>query len=174
MGLAFPSMAAYGITPVFDSIINNKLLKKNVMTFYYSVDPLSRGRITLGFIDKNKFKGKIRYYKVIDKYYWAIKLDDILLNGKSLGLCKSGCTAVADSGTSLITGPTNSLRKLLTSITVNKKCKNYEHAETITFVLNGEKYVLTGKDYILKKKFLGQETCRALMMPLDVPPPQYY
>jgi hypothetical protein len=172
LGLAYPSMAAYGITPVFDSIINNKLLIHNVMTFFYSTDSFTDGQITLGFIDKTKFNGDLKYYKVIDKFYWAIKLDDVLLNGKSLGLCSDGCTAVVDTGTSLITGPTSDLSRLLKAITVEDDCSGYENAEDVTFVLSGDKYTLKGKDYILKKKMSsGAHKCRAMMMPLDVPPP---
>lgn len=165
-------MAAYGITPVFDSIIQNKLLIHNIMTFYYSLDPETNGEITLGYIDKTKYSGKIHYYKVIDKFYWTIKLDDILLNGKSLGLCPDGCKAVVDTGTSLITGPTRQLTKLLTSITVKDDCDGYSHAEKVTFVLNGNHYTLNGEDYILKRKVGESEKCRALMMPLDIPYPQ--
>jgi cathepsin D len=165
-------MAAYGLTPVFDSIINNKLLKKNIMTFYYSTDATTDGQITLGFVDPAKFMGKLRYYKVIDKFYWAIQLDDILLDGQSLGLCAGGCKAVVDTGTSLITGPTRTLSKLLKAITVEDNCKGYETAQSVTFVLSGDKYVLNGSDYILKKDFNGKPKCRAMMMPLDVPEPQ--
>jgi len=171
LGLAYPNMAAYGITPVFDSIINNKLLVNNIMTFFYSTDATTDGQITLGFVDKSKYSGKLNYYKVVDKFYWSIKLDDILLNGKSLGLCDEGCKAVVDTGTSLITGPTDDLRKLLRSIKVEDNCDGYETAETVTFVLSGDKYVLQGKDYILKKKYRNKDKCRAMMMPLDVPRP---
>jgi len=165
-------MAAYGITPVFDTIINKHLLKKNVMTFYYSKKANVDGQITLGFIDSKRYQGKLRYYKVVDKFYWSIALDDILLNGKSLGLCSEGCKAVVDTGTSLVTGPTNDISKLLTAITVQDDCTGYETADSITFVLSGDKYTLEGPEYILKKESEGYKKCRAMMMPLDVPEPQ--
>jgi hypothetical protein len=164
-------MAAYGITPVFDNIINNKLLPYNVMTFYYSTQNGVDGQISLGFIDKSKFTGKLQYYKVVDKWYWSIKMDDILLNGKSLGLCADGCKGVIDTGTSLITGPSEDLGKLLKSITVEDNCDGYDSAPEITFVFSGDKYVLKGEEYILKND--AKNKCRALMMPLDIPFPQY-
>jgi len=173
LGLAYPKMAAYGITPVFDSIINNHLLKKNIMSFYYSKQDGVDGQITLGFIDTSHYTGKLRYYPVIDKFYWTIQLDDILVIGKSIGLCEGGCKAVVDTGTSLITGPTNDVKRLLKAITVEDDCQGYEKAQKITFVLSGDKYEFNGPDYILKSNTGDMKKCRAMMMPLDVPAPQY-
>lgn len=173
LGLAYPSMAAYGVTPVFDSIINDKLLKNNIMTFYYSYNENTDGQITLGYIDPLKFSGDIKYYPVTDKFYWAIKLDDIKYNGKSLGLCaKTGCTAVVDTGTTLITGPTADLRVLLKAIPVENDCRNYAIAGKLTFVFGGDEYSMNPDEYIVKSRGFGMDNCRALMMPLDIPEPQ--
>ena len=165
-------MAAYGIVPVFDNIINQHLLKKNIMSFYYSVNENTEGEITLGYIDKSRFTGKLSYYPVIDKFYWTIKLDDIRLGSKSLGLCKDeGCRAIVDTGTSLITGPTRDLTKLLKAITVENDCRNFDTSDQLIFVFNGDEYKLDVADYILKKEAGGRHFCRAMMMPLDVPFP---
>jgi cathepsin D len=172
LGLAYPSMAAYGNTPVFDSIIQQKLLKSNILTFYYSYNENTDGQITLGYIDKNKYKGDIKYYKVIDKYYWTIKMDDIKYNGVSLGLCKNGCKAVIDTGTTLITGPTNDLKTLLKAIPVENDCNHYDIAKDISFVFNGDEYKLDKSEYMIKTIMYGSDSCRALMMPLDIGEPQ--
>lgn len=173
LGLAYPKMAAYGIVPVFDNIINQKLLKHNIMSFYYSVNENTEGEITLGYIDQNRFKGKLSYYPVIDKFYWTIKLDDIRLGKKSLGLCSDSdaCRAIVDTGTSLITGPTRDLMKVLKAITVENDCRNYETSDPLVFVFNGDEYKLNVPDYIMKKEAGGRKFCRAMMMPLDVPFP---
>jgi hypothetical protein len=172
LGLAYPSMAAYGVTPVFDSIIDNKLLKSNVMSFYYSVDEDVDGQITLGYVDNSKYSGSLKYYKVIDEYYWTISLEDIKYDGKSLGLCFGGCKAVVDTGTTLITGPTNDLRTLLKAIPVENDCRNYEKASKLTFVFGGDEYEMEPDEYMIKTSGFGSDKCRALMMPLDVPSPQ--
>jgi cathepsin D len=173
LGLAYPSMSAYGVTPVFDSIIQGRLLKNNVMSFYYSYDETVDGQITLGYIDKSKFMGELKYYNVVDQYYWTIKIDDIKYGGKSLGLCDvGGCKAVIDTGTTLITGPTEDLRKLLKAIPVENDCRNYNIASDLTFVFGGDEYKLKPDEYMIKSSSFGMEKCRALMMPLDVPAPQ--
>jgi cathepsin D len=172
LGLAYPKMAAYGIVPVFDNIMSQKLLKKNLMGFYYSLNENTMGEITLGYIDPKRFTGKLTYYKVIDEFYWTIRLEDIRLGKKSLGLCPLGCKAIVDTGTSLITGPTKDMRKLLDAIKVDNGCKNYDFGQSLVFVIGGDEYELKVNEYVLKKEFFGRKSCRALAMPLDVPPPQ--
>ena len=172
LGLAYPSMAAFNFDPVFDSIIKKKVLKNNLITFFYSFDEKVDGQVTLGYIDKTKYTGDIFYYPVIDKYYWTIKLNDILYDGKSLGLCPNGCKGVIDTGTTLNTGPTDSLRKLLQHIPVENNCNNYEKGKKITYLFGNEEYSMDPSEYIIKTEEGGIKQCRASMMPLDVDEPQ--
>jgi hypothetical protein len=63
--------------------------------------------MTIGGVDKELYEGQMHYHDVVDRFYWTIKADDILLGEESLGLCPyDGCKVVADTGTSLLTGPT--------------------------------------------------------------------
>jgi hypothetical protein len=172
LGLAYPSMAANNQTPVFDSIINQKLLEHNIMTFYYSLNEDTNGQISLGFIDEEKYKGKIYYYDVIDQYYWTIGLTDIRYNGESLGLCKNGCKAVVDTGTTLNTGPSNDIMVLLNKIPIDNDCSGYEKGATISYIFGHQEYQLKVDEYIMKTQVHGADACRAMMMPLDVPSPQ--
>lgn len=171
LGLAYPGMAADNSLPIFDNIINKKLLKRNIIAFYYSTNENVDGEINLGYINSKNYIGKIYYHKVICKYYWTIKLDDIRIGDKSLGLCKPGCKAIVDTGTFLITGPTKDLMILLNSLKINEDCDHYEDLKSIIFVLNGMDYEIKVKDYIYKKHSKNHKYCRALMMPLDVPDP---
>lgn len=70
--------------------------------------------MTIGGVDPSLYKGEIEYHKVVHEYYWTLKADNILLGDQDLGLCgNSGCKVVADTGTSLLTGPSRPLDKLL-------------------------------------------------------------
>lgn len=176
MGLGYPAMAAYNIIPVFDSVIKNNELTKNIMAFYYSVNEDSQGEISFGVVNKDRYVGDLKYYPVIEKYYWTIQLDDIRYAGKSLGLCdpKLKCKAILDSGTTLLTGPAKDLQKLLKVIPIENNCDKFDLAKNIDLVFNGDIYTLTPEEYINKipnKKPSREYTCSPMAMPMDVPDP---
>lgn len=67
--------------------------------------------MTVGATNPELYEGSIKYHDVIHEYYWTIKADNILLGDKDLGLCSPtmGCKVVADTATSLLTGPSKPL-----------------------------------------------------------------
>lgn len=195
VGLAFPEMAAYDIAPVFDSIIKENKLDSNVFSFYFSKHAdETDSRLIVGGVDSSLYEGEINYHKVVDRYYWTLKADNILVGGKDVGLCPStGCKVIADTGTSLITGPEDQLFDLLDSLNVDDGCQGASELPDITFVLDGVHYPLTPHDYVLSVTSDGTEesyddvskddymdsnsrtctrNCAAGMMPLDIPDPQ--
>ena len=61
--MAYPALAEKGVTPVFDEMIEQKLLKSNVFAFYLtSKQDEAAGKksdLTFGYYDKSKFSGNI-------------------------------------------------------------------------------------------------------------------
>lgn len=182
LGLGFPSMAAYDLSPVFDSMMNQKLLEKNIISFYYSLNPLEQSEITIGGVDQSKFKGPITYVDVIQglEYYWLIKVDDIRLGKQSLGVCgDEGCKAAVDTGTSLLTAPSSDLVKLLNLM--GDDCKNYREFPDLIFVIDGKEFKLNPSDYVITLTSDSEDNpgmhsdnvvdCTVAIMPLDVGPP---
>jgi len=59
IGMAYPALAEKGITPVFDEMMEQKLLKNNVFAFYFSKkEDEAKGmfsELTMGYYDKSKF-----------------------------------------------------------------------------------------------------------------------
>ena len=78
-----------------------------------------------------------------------MKGDNILINGKDIGLCNDGCQFIADTGTSLMTGPTDQIDTLLKELDIGDSCSNYKNLPTITFVIDGINYVMLPEEYIL-------------------------
>lgn len=111
----------------------------------------SNSEITIGGADRNRYSGDIKYHKVLKEYYWLVGADNILVDGKDVGLCTGGCYVVADTGTSLITGPSESIFSLLEHVNVDSFCNNVSSLPDITFVLDGINYTLTGEEYVLKQ-----------------------
>ena len=120
IGMAYPALAEKGVVPVFDEMINQKLLKTNVFAFYFtSKQAESSGLnsdLTLGYYDKSKFKGDVQWHPVQYKYMFGVKLDDVKVGGKALNMCEGksgGCMITFDSGTSLMSFPTWATQKMM-------------------------------------------------------------
>jgi cathepsin D len=192
VGLAYPSMAAYNFKPLFDSVIDQHKLDRNVFSFYYSRNEGQRNsELTLGGWDEQHIDGDIHFHNVVDKYYWLLDAENILVNGQDIGLCKrGGCKVVADTGTSILTGPSDQVMDLLDKLNIDEDCKNVMELPQLTFVLDGVHYDLDANDYVMKIDQSGNELpyhtfassdsfvemgdcqCVGAFMPLDVPEPQ--
>lgn len=70
-------------------------------------DPNNGGELLLGGIDHSKHTGNITYVPLTSETYWEFAVDDILIDGQSFGFCSGGCNAIADTGTSLLAGPSS-------------------------------------------------------------------
>ena len=119
IGMAYPALAEKGVKPVFDEMIDQQLLKKNIFAFYFTTKQAEnlgiKSDLTFGYYDKAKFKGDIHWSPILFKYMFGVKLDDIKFNGKSTGICNDrpqGCLITFDSGTSLMSMPTFGTDKL--------------------------------------------------------------
>lgn len=100
-------MVEPGQVPFFDAIMNAELIERNVFAFYMSMNPdLEDSEVTFGSYDRDRFYGEISWHPVINKLFWSLKLNDIRIGNKSLGLClKKNCMVAPDSGTSYLTMP---------------------------------------------------------------------
>ena len=77
--------------------------------------------------------------------------EEIRVGNTNTNICSHAkkCKLVVDTGTTLLTGPTQDVKKLLSLIRVEPKCANYQSMPEITFVIDKIEYALTHEDYIL-------------------------
>ncbi|XP_010864075.2 renin [Esox lucius] len=180
LGMGYPNTAIDGITPVFDRIMSQQILKKQVFSVYYSKDPMHKpgGELVLGGTDPNYFTGNFNYIDTSQAGKWEVNMKGISV-GEEMLFCMAGCTAVIDTGSSYITGPASSVSMLMKTIgatelaeggfTVN--CDQVKSLPSVTFHLGGHGYVLTVEDYILWESQFGEDICSVTFRGLDVPPP---
>jgi cathepsin D len=84
--------------------------------------------------------------------YWSIALDDIIFNGTSYKI-SSNLLGIVDTGTSVIVGPTKVVENMTKAFGSGKEkqvdCTKLSSLPTLDFIIGGDIYSLTGKDYIL-------------------------
>ena len=88
IGLSYPSLAPNGELLFFDNIINNNLLESNIFTSYYYIDG-EHADLTFGYIDPIFYTGDIVWAPVQKQEHWNIPIDDIKIDGMSLGFCEN-------------------------------------------------------------------------------------
>uniref|UniRef100_A0A8C3RAE0 cathepsin E n=1 Tax=Cyanoderma ruficeps TaxID=181631 RepID=A0A8C3RAE0_9PASS len=110
LGLAYPSLAVDGVTPVFDNMMAQNLVELPIFSVYMSSNPDSPqgGELLFGGFDTSRFTGTLNWVPVTQQGYWQIHIQ----LGGTVTFCANGCQAIVDTGTSLIAGPTKDIKEL--------------------------------------------------------------
>ncbi|CAG0891517.1 unnamed protein product, partial [Darwinula stevensoni] len=168
LGMGYKAISVDKVTPVFENMVRQNLIDEPVFSFYLNRDPSAAegGQLILGGSDSQYYRGSFTYVPVSRKGYWQFQMDKVKVGEDSV-YCSGGCQAIADTGTSLITGPTNEIDALAEEIGARQDrggdnvvdCSSISVLPPIHFVLQGKDFTLKGKDYILQ--------VRAIAFPFD-------
>merc|ERR1711942_358382 len=181
LGLGYDTIAVDGITPPFYNMFKQGAIENPVFSFYLSRDEGGRvgGEIVLGGSDPRYYQGNFTYVPVTKKGYWQFAMDGVKV-GENLALCRGGCQAIADTGTSLIAGPPSEVRainKMLGGFPTPSgeriiDCARMDSLPTITFTIGGVDFPLAPKDYLMQVSERGTTICMSGFMAMDIPPPR--
>ncbi|KAH6824655.1 aspartic proteinase A1 [Perilla frutescens var. hirtella] len=133
LGLGFKEISVGNSTPVWYNMIGQGLVKEPVFSFWLNrnVKEDNGGELVFGGIDTKHFKGQHTFVPVTQKGYWQFDMGDVLIGGKTSGYCSGGCSAIADSGTSLLAGPSAVIAMINQAIgasgVVSQQCKSVVH-----------------------------------------------
>ncbi|XP_004599325.1 cathepsin D [Ochotona princeps] len=180
LGMAYPRISVNNVLPVFDNLMQQKLVEKNVFSFYLNRDPTAQpgGELMLGGVDTKYYQGQLSYLNVTRKAYWQVHMDQLVV-GNGLTLCEGGCEAIVDTGTSLLVGPVDEVRELQKAIGAVPliqgeyiiPCEKVSGLPAVTVKLGGRDYTLSAEDYTLKVSQGGKTICLSGFMGMDIPPP---
>jgi len=158
-GDAFTDMGfdgVFGLAPSspdaaeFNFLQNFKGEKKKAIFSFYLAPTMGTGNdgeVTFGGYREDRAAGKFTWAKVSEEGTWHIPLDDVMVGGQPLNLCgKGGCTALVDTGASLIMGPGNFIAQLTAHMNMEDECKS--KMPTIGFKIAGETMELAPEDYL--------------------------
>eukprot|EP00795_Rhopilema_esculentum_P011254 gene11254-21442_t len=181
LGMGYQSIAVDNVTTVFQNMVIEGLVKEPVFSFYLNRDPSAKvgGEIMFGGSDPTYYTGNFTYVPVSVKGYWQFKMDGLKIGTGEF--CVGGCQAIADTGTSLLAGPSSEVLKINTLIgafpipfvgeaIVN--CSKIDTMPDVTITLAGKQFTLNAKQYVLKMTIAGQSQCISGFIGLDVPPPR--
>jgi len=179
LGMAFSSISVDGVVPPWYNIVKQQLVAAPIFSFWLSknINGPNGGQLILGGTDSTYYTGTPVYVPLINQTYWEFKLDDVKLRTTSQGYCSGGCKAIADTGTSLIAGPAAQVKALnlkLGAITVVNgeailDCKEIPFMPDVTFVLNGNNFVLTPSQYVIQASNTSE--CISGFLGIDIPAP---
>ncbi|KAL6030995.1 hypothetical protein STEG23_014583 [Scotinomys teguina] len=170
LGLGYPLISVNNVVPVFDNLMQQKLIDKNIFSFYLNRNPSGQpgGELMLGGIDSKYYEGELFYLNVTRKAYWQVHMDQLDV-ANVLTLCKGGCEVIVDTGTSLIVGPVDEVKELQKAIGAVPliqgeymiPCEKVSSLPPVTLKLGGKNYELSPEKYILKAQ--GPSQCPALL-----------
>ncbi|KAM4861280.1 cathepsin E [Thomomys bottae] len=180
LGLGYPSLAAGGVTPVFDNMMAQNLLDLPIFSVYMNSElpgGFSGSELTFGGYDSSHFSGSLNWIPVTKQGYWQIALDGIQV-GNNVMFCAEGCQAIVDTGTSLITGPSHEITHLQEAIGATLvdgeyavECSNLNVMPNVAFIINGVTYSLSPTAYTLPDYMEEMNFCGSGFQGLDIGPP---
>ncbi|XP_030542831.1 aspartic proteinase A1-like [Rhodamnia argentea] len=146
LGLGFQEISVGNAVPLWYNMVNQGIIKDPVFSFWFNrnAEEEEGGEIVFGGVDPNHYEGEHTYVPVTRKGYWQFDMGDVLIDGKTTGFCAGGCSAIADSGTSLMAGPTTIITEVNHAIgaagVVSEECKAVvaQYGQTIIQMLSAK------------------------------------
>ncbi|KAM6204268.1 pepsin A-like [Sarcoramphus papa] len=153
LGLAFPSIASSGATPVFDNMMTEGLVAKDLFSVYLSKDGQSGSFVLFGAIDYSYTTEGISWIPLSAETYWQITMDRVSIGGDSVA-CSFGCQAIVDTGTSLLAVPNGALSSILSALGANSNgeinCQAVDTLPSVVFHINGKAFPVPPSAYVIE------------------------
>jgi len=173
LGMAYRSISVDNVTPVWYNLLAQKLVARAQFAFWLSKQSSTRngGSLSLGGPDASRYRGNFVYAPLISETYWEFKLGNI--KARNATYIKN-VKAIADTGTSLLAGPTSAMNKLNSDLgatvipVVNEAifdCSKIASLPDVTINVGGHDFVLTPQQYVLNES--GE--CLSGFLGIDLP-----
>ncbi|KAK1232357.1 hypothetical protein PQX77_004521 [Marasmius sp. AFHP31] len=176
LGLAFNTIASTRSTPLWQALLNNGELESPDMSFWMTRLRGTRNRqteapggvMTLGGTNQTLFKGDIEFLNTVGQpSFWLLNLRSLTMNGQNIAISSSNALSAIDTGTTLIGGPTDDVRKFYEAIpgfdTVDDMPGFFSFPcdtdVTATMSYGGKSWPISPQDMNLGRASLGSNQC---------------
>jgi len=172
LGMAFPILSVNKIPTGFENVYNQGLVDQNLFAFYLGNSRQDKGELTLGGINADHYTGDISWVPLSSATYWEINMDDMQVAGTSYSGSDSAVKAIVDTGTSIMTGPSEQVAAIAKAlgareVIAGEYFMSCEATENMEFVIDGKTYTLAPEDYLIP----DGDICLMGLMALDIPEP---
>jgi hypothetical protein len=171
LGLAFPILSVGKVPTVFQNMCERGLVDECVFAFYLGNSEEDLGELTFGGVNTDLFTGDFDYVPLSKPTYWQIDMEGMSIKGRSVTDVR---TAIVDSGTSIITGPSEDIAAIAEAVGAWELGNTGEYLTTcggrkpnIDIQINGKTYTLAPEDYLIP----DGAVCLLGFMGLDIPAP---
>merc|ERR1712050_481179 len=167
-GMGWDSISVDGVQTPVQALIASKL-PEPVFGFY--IGDNKAGELTIGGVNAEYYSGDFTYVPLKSESYWEIALDSVQLNTGVVD--KATTSAIVDSGTSLMAGPTavvSSIAKSLgaTSVLGKEYILSCDKAYSMSWTIAGTAYTFSNKDMNIADGPL----CIMGLTGIDIPAPR--
>ncbi|CAF0752543.1 unnamed protein product [Adineta steineri] len=159
LGLAYQSLTSGGEKPVFYNMWSQGLIAEPIFSFYLNPDASAStgGELIFGGVDSTKYTDSITYIPVALEGYWEFQMTKVTVGSTVIA---SLAYAIADTGTTLIIGPSKQVTALNVALggkydsssgmyTVSCTTRTLSSFPNVTFTIGGTDFVLTPLQYII-------------------------
>ncbi|CAG2107805.1 unnamed protein product [Medioppia subpectinata] len=135
-----------------------------VFSFYLNRDigGQTGGELVFGGSDRDHYTGNFTYVPVTRRGYWQFTMDGLSVGtaAQSGGqYCVNSCQAIADTGTSLIVGPSDEIAAINQAIGAVDEgngeylvdCRTLDSLPDITLTIGGQAFPLSPSSYLLRQ-----------------------
>jgi len=179
LGMGFDTISVDHIMQPMDQIFANKAIcDQQLFSFWLNRDTNGQhgGEMTLCGMDQNHYTGQIAWEPVTRQDYWRINMGSLAIGNT---VFDSNVSAIVDTGTSLLAGPTAAVERIQKLIGASEiiageysiPCEKIPELPDVVITLGGQQFTLTGKDYILEVDELFEKICISGFIGIDIPPP---
>ncbi|XP_067626226.1 lysosomal aspartic protease-like [Eurosta solidaginis] len=157
IGMGYRQLAVDNVVPPFYHLYMQGLIAEPVFAFYLTRNGTSSqgGELTLGGIDRNHFIGELTYVPVSTEGYWQFYMDWVSIDES---LSCTDCSAIADTGTSLLGVPSEIYEGVQNAIGAQSDgqgdyfvdCSTVRNLPVVTFSISGTPFKLTSAHYIVE------------------------